>query len=107
MNEQEQKSVEKMMNIPTPEELQKAILGPVVRVPQMVIDALNAIREAGIALEARIDVLEATTDNISEATEREILYAMIEDNSKDLSGMSQQIHGLRLQLQTARDKAIG
>ena len=85
--------------VPTAEELQKEVFGPVVRIPQMVIDALNAIREAGIALESRIDVLEATTDNISETTEREILYAMIEDNSKELSGFSQQIHGLRVQLQ--------
>ncbi len=90
---------QKKVEIPTVEELHKAILGPVVRVPQVVIDALNAIREAGIDLETRIDKLEATTDNISEATEREILYAMIEDNSKELTGFSQQIHGLRTQLQ--------
>jgi len=89
--------------IPTAEELHKAILGPVVRVPDIVIDALNAIREAGIALESRIDVLEATcsawSGSISESTERDILYAMIEDNGKELSGMSQQLHGLRVQLQ--------
>lgn len=75
------------------------VFGPVVRVPDKVLEALNGLIDAGQELEKRVDSLEVTKDNISTDEERNILYAMIDDHGKELLEVNGRLHTIQTQLQ--------
>lgn len=82
------------------------IFGPVSVVPDKVRDTINKMIEAGQDLEKRVESLEATTDNISSDEERGILYAMIDDNGKELLEINGRLHSIQTQLQVLADGNI-
>ncbi len=89
--------VEKEM--PSRASIFQEVFGPIVGVPEKVLDTLNGLIDAGQELEKRVDSLEATTDNISSDEERGILYAMIDDHGKELLEVNGRLHTIQTQLQ--------
>ena len=63
--------------------------------------------QAGKSLEGRVASLESGKGNLSLDEERDILYGMFEDHGKEVNGLAQQVHGLRIQFQKLEEKIGG